>query len=224
MGVEGGGVRTRVVRTAERRVNLLEVSLFRQRLAADNTAALGGPIKTVPLGFGMSDLKLEIVYTSDIAGAVRLRVLLDKDENTLNGWERFLDFDLPETKGAAARTSVHIGRMAAGANPWLYHIGALIGLGTTEREMYTPERLLLVPDLRLEWVHDAAAPQGQALRAVGPLNLKVKLETSVDLATWIEVGQLALSTATDNPLTGTAMVRGIDFAAGPYRFLRAKEN
>jgi len=192
-------------------------------LADDTAAALGGPIRTVQLGFGASELKLEIVYSSDLVGSVRLRVLLDKDENTLTGWERSIDFDLPGTEGKAIRTIVVISPMVAGARPWLYHVGALIGSGIVEREMYTSEQLFVVPELRLEWWFDSASPQGRVLQVVGVLNLKVNIEASADLVTWTDVEQLTLSTATENPITGSAKISKIDFEAGPNLYLRAKK-
>ena len=222
LGIANGGVRSSVVRNTERRANLLEMSISGHLLDDDNAAALGGPIRTLQYGLGAADLNLEVVYTSDFAEPVRLRVLLDRDENTLNGWDNSVDFDLPASKGIAVKTNFVIGSLVIGETPWLYHIGALIGPGTAEREMYASQRVLVVPDLRLDWGIDPAAPNPQTLRLTGPMNKNVKLEASPDLSTWTELDQLTLSRATENPITGTAVVTGIDFTAGQHRFLRAR--
>jgi pimeloyl-ACP methyl ester carboxylesterase len=218
LGITSGGVRTAVTRSSTKMANIVEMNLEGAALADDTVASLGGPIRTIVFGMGANRVLLKVLYWSDFTDPVRLTVLLDKDENSSNGFESAQDFWLPATKGAVVSTVLDLTDLAAQQSPWMLRVGAITKATTFEREMYAPEKFFVVPDIRLENVPGTTP----ALRITGMRNLPIEVEASADLQTWGSIGQVTLSEPTANVIVASALVPGLDLSASELRFVRAR--
>lgn len=225
LGIAAGGVRTPLTRTAEIRGNLIELSLTNllvDRLEPGGASfGYGGPIVIVYTNHVSGDLQCRLTYQLNGSSNAVLDICLDRDENWGNGVQKAVKFSLSPT-GASPRTiRFGINGVLAGEGPGRYRVGARILSASGIREFYSPEVLVILPQLTMDW--GGREEGGQVVFDFTIRGLKSRryvLQRSSDLNVWEDVASGTLSDPGPAEIVGLAVWNGVGAPGRPFGFFR----
>ena len=225
LGIAGGGVRANLVRLGDVRGNIVDMRLTNLLgevvLAGSKTFAIGGPVHVAYTNHMSGDLQCNLTYLFNGVGTTTLEVGLDDDENWSNGVRKSASFSLPSTGGAPRTIQFSINDVLKTDGPGRYRIGAVIASPSGHREFYSPEILLILPPLSMEWTprnRDQGVLFDVTIR--GLKGRRYALQRSEDLQRWENVATGNLSDPGPDAMVGLAVWNGIAPSSGAMGFLR----
>jgi pimeloyl-ACP methyl ester carboxylesterase len=215
--------RTTVTRTAEERANIVEMNLGGLPVFTNASFAVGAPLLVAATNAGAGGLNARLSYAYNGSQNVSVKVFIDSDESSLNGWNDSVALALPPTGATPRLETLDLKSFAGGLEPGFYRVGVLLSSPLGAREYYAPQRLYIYPNLTLSWVAVTAGDDpGFDFTIRGLAGAAYVLESSDDLAGWRQISTGNLSPPSPPVVVGTDTRTGVSTPGKPAQFFRVR--